>query len=384
MKILIVSKCPTHPTDAGNRWWILSQAEMFMSLGHEVHFLYIHELPLRLDAQSFFESLQKTHEYWGDRFHLFRVSKMQKLKMNLMKQYRMKFCHYHWCVDDQYPVGLEKMVNELDAQFHFDICIINYYYLSRLFEHIRIPKKAIATHDAIAYKDLKIGEPTMCITADTEATAMQRCPHIFALQEQEADYFQILSPKSKVYNLYGKYVHHPQAVTGNHKMVFLSGNNGFNQNGIKWFIKEVFPLVRKRFSDAELLVGGSICKVLPSLVGVEGVKAIGYVDNPADFYALADVAINPVFQGTGLKIKTFEAISFDKVTIVHPHSMAGVFKKDTAPLMSSERPQDWVGFLENIWENSDYIMSVKEHNKVYLEEMNEHIVKEYKRFLKAE
>lgn len=381
MKILIVSKCPTHPTDAGNRWWILSQAEMFMSLGHEVHFLYVHELPLRLDAESFKEGLEKTREFWGDRFHLFRVSKLQKLKMNLLKQYRMKFCHYHWNVDDQYPVGLEKKVNELDAKYHFDICVINYFYLSRLFEHIRIPKKAIATHDAIAYKDLKIGEPTMCITADTEAKAMQRCPHIFALQEQEADYFQILSPQSKVYNLYGKYVHHPQPVVGNHKMVFLSGNNGFNQNGIKWFLKEVFPLIKERFSDAELLVGGSICKVLPSLGDVEGVKALGYVDNPADFYALADVAINPVYQGTGLKIKTFEAISFDKVTIVHPHSMAGVFKKDTAPLMSSDKPQDWVGFLEKIWGEPDYISSVKDRNKVYLEEMNEYIVKEYKRFL---
>ena len=102
------------------------------------------------------------------------------------------------------------------------------------------------------------------------------------------------------------------------------------------------------------------------------------------FYSQGDIVINPTYQGTGLKIKTFEAISFDKVTIVHPHSMTGVFKKDTAPLMSSERPQDWVGFLENIWENPDCIMSVKERNKVYLEEMNEYIVKEYKRFLKAE
>lgn len=318
-----------------------------------------------------------------DRFHLFLVSKLQKLKMNWLKLYRMKFCHYHWDVDDQYPVGLEIMVNGLDAKYHFDVCVVNYYYLSRLFEHIRIPKKAIATHDAIAYKNLKVCEPVLCITADAEAKAMQRCPHIFALQEQEADYFQMLSPKSKVYNLYGKYVHHPQPMVGNHKMVFLSGNNAFNQNGIRWFIKEVLPLIRKRFSDAELLVAGSICRVLPTLGNVEGVKTLGYVDDPAVFYAQADVAINPVYQGTGLKIKTFEAISFDKVTIVHPHSMAGVFKKDSAPLMSSDKPQDWVEFLEKIWGNPDYISSVKDRNKVYLEEMNDYIVKEYKRFLDA-
>ena len=273
------------------------------------------------------------------------------------------------------------MVNKLDAQYHFDVCIINYYYLSRLFEHIHIPKKAIATHDAIAYKDLKIGMPTMCITADTEAKAMQRCPHIFALQEQEADYFQILSPNSKVYNLYGKYHYHPQPVMGSQKMVFLSGNNEFNQNGIKWFLKEVFPVIRKSFPSAELLVGGSICKVLPSIGRIEGVTAMGYIENPADFYAKADVAINPVFQGTGLKIKTFEAISFDKVTLVHPHSMAGVFRKDDAPLFASDKPEDWVVYLKKIWGYPDAINAIKQKDKEYLQAMNEFIVSEYNRFI---
>lgn len=382
MKILIVSKCPTHPTNAGNRWWILSQAEMFMSLGHEVHFLYINEMPLKRDTAPYIESLEKSRKYWGEKFHLFTVGKFQKYKMIAAKLYRMKFGHNYLKVDDQYPFGLEQMVNELDATIHFDVCIINYYYLSRLFEQIRIPKKAIATHDCIAYKQLKTGMPTLCITADTEAKAMQRCPHIFALQEQEADYFQMLSPCSKVYNLYGKYEHHAQALVGNHKMVFLSGNNIFNQNGIRWFLREVFPDIRKAVPDAEVLIGGSICKIIKDLDNIDGVKLLGGVDDPAEFYAQADVAINPVYQGTGLKIKTFEAISYDKVTLVHPHSMAGVFKRDNAPLFASDKPEDWVTFLEKIWGNLDAINAIKLKDKEYLQAMNDFIVSEYERFLK--
>lgn len=383
MKILIVSKCPTHPTNAGNRWWILSQAEMFMSLGHEVHFLYINELPLKRDTAPYIESLEQTRKHWGDKFHLFTVGKFQKYKMIATKFYRMKFGHNYWKLDDQYPFGLEHKVNKLDATIHFDICIINYYYLSRLFEYINIPKKAIATHDCIAYKQLKTGMPTLCITADTEAKAMQRCPHILALQEQEADYFQLLSPNSKVYNLYGKYDYHPQPVAGNHRMVFLSGNNEYNQNGIKWFLSEVFPVIRKAIPDAELLIGGSICKVLPTLGNIEGVIALGYINDPAEFYAKADVAINPVYQGTGLKIKTFESISFDKVTLVHPHSMAGVFQKDSAPLFASDKPEDWVKFLQSFWNNEEEIKAIKQKNKQYLESMNEFIISEYKRFLES-
>ena len=381
MRILIISKCPTHPTNAGNRWWILSQAEMFMSLGHDVYFLYINEMPLRQDAKVYLESIEQSKKYWGDRYHLFSVSKWQKVKMTLIKYYRKKICNGFYQVDDQYPYGLEYAVNKLDEQIHFDVCVINYYYLSRLFEFIHIPKKAIVTHDCIAYKNLKVGTPTMCITADTEAKAMQRCPHIFALQEVEACYFQLLSPNSEVYNLYGKYEYHPQPVVGNHNLLFLSGNNEFNQNGINWFIKDIFPFIKKIFPDAQLMVGGSICKMLSGLSDIDGVKVLGYIDSPANFYAQGDVSINRVYHLTGLKIKTCESISFHKVVMVHPHSMAGIFKKDSAPLFASTDPIEWVEYLGRIWDNVAEINNVKIRNKVYLKEMDEFVIAEYKRFL---
>lgn len=383
-KILIVSSVVTHPTTAGNRQWILAQAETFKKMGHEVHFLYIEERGLRTPNAPYDKMLNETKAYWGDHFHLLKVSKFQKAIFNVNKRFREKFCHYHYKVDDNYPWGLGKMVNSLDAKYHFDICIINYYYLSKLFTQINIPKKAIATHDLIAYKDIKIGEPTLCITADTEAKAMQRCPHIFALQTVEADYFQMLSPKSKVYNLFGKFDYTPQHIKGNHNIVFLSGGNRFNQNGIRWFLKEVFPAIRHRFDDVRLLIGGSICKAMPELKNYEGVEVQGFVDDPATFYVQADVCINPCYQGTGLKIKTFEAISYDKVTMVHPHSMEGIYDKDNAPLFSSDKPEEWVKFLDTIWGHPDKIQEIKDLDKDYLTRMEAFVDSEYRRFLASE
>lgn len=383
-KILIVSKCPTHPTDAGNRWGILAQAEHFKQKGYEVHFLYIEERGLKSPKEQYDRDLRETKAYWGEGFHLLKVTKRQKMLFNINMRYRELFCHWHYQVDDNYPWGLSKMVNSLDAKYHFDICIINYYYLSKLFTQINIPKKAIFTHDCFSYKDLKIGESTLCITADTEARAMQRCPHIFAVQTIEADFFQLLSPQSCVYNIFGKYEYHPQKIANNHNIVFLSGGNGMNQNGIRWFLKDVFPVIRNRFADARLLIGGSICKAMPELKNYEGVEVQGYVDDPAVFYAQADVCINPCYQGTGLKIKTFEAISYDKVTMVHPHSMEGIYDKDHAPLFASDKPEEWVRYLESLWSSQQTIEDIKKRDKEYLESMERFVDSEYRRFLDAE
>lgn len=312
-----------------------------------------------------------------------RLARQRRYSSTLLWQSCKLFCHFHYKLDDQYPFGVEKLVNRLDEQYHFDICIINYYYLSRLFTYIKIPKKAIATHDLIAYKDIKVGEPTMCITADTEAKAMQRCPHIFALQTVEADYFQMLSPKSTVYNLFGKFDFHNSSIANNHNMVLLSGGNSFNQNGLRWFTDIVFPVIRKRFSDAKLIVGGNICKAMPKLGEVEGVVSQGYIDDPAAFYAQADVCINPCYQGTGLKIKNFEAISYDKVTMVHPHSMEGIYDMNHAPLFASDKPEEWVKFLEDVWDNPTKINEIKAHDKDYLTAMEKFVDSEYERFLRA-
>lgn len=383
MKILIVSKCPTHPTNAGNRWGILAQAQILQKLGNEIHFLYVNELPMRMNSMPYLKDLEETSKYWGNRFHLFTVSKVTKLCFNIKKCIDKFFFDDYFNVDEVYPNGLSSYVSKLQSKEHFDICIVNYVYLTMLFTKVKFPKTAVFTHDCMSYKNLMVNEPCRTMNAHQEAIALQRCQHIFAVQDEEMAYFHLLSPKSKVYNIYSKYDYHPQDIVNNHNIVFLSGGNPYNVHGIHWFVKEIWPLVIKRFSDAQLIIGGSICKVIKDIEGTTGITLYGYVDVPADFYAQADVAINPVFQGTGLKIKTFEAISFDKVTLVHPHSMAGVFKKDNAPLFASDKPDDWVTFLKKIWGHPDAINAIKQKNNEYLQSMNKFIISEYNRFLNA-
>jgi hypothetical protein len=95
---------------------------------------------------------------------------------------------------------------------------------------------------------------------------------------------------------------------------------------------------------------------------------------------LGDVVINPTYQGTGLKIKTFEAIAYDKVLLTHPHSMTGIYEKNNAPIFASASAEDWVSFLDTVWGNVNTIVKIKEHNKKYLCAMNGFIAKEYQRF----
>lgn len=382
MKILIVSKCHTHPTNQGNSAGILKQCALFQQLGHEVHFLYIDEQPLHKNPAPWREALRQTREWWGDKFHCFHVNKLDKLRISGTKFFRLIFCNRRLGVDDNYPIGLTRWVEKLQRQYNFDVCVINYYELSRLFKHISIPKLAIFTHDIYAYKRLKTDTKMYDMTASAEAKAMQRCPHIFAVQDIEADYFQVIAPHSKVYSIYGRFKHVPAPVAGNHNILFLSSDNQYNIHGIRWFVSDILPQILKRWPDAKLLAGGMICKAVPELANTPGVECVGFVENPEEFYLRGDVAINPISKGTGLKIKTFDSMARDKVTIVHPHSLEGVYRPDQIPVYASDKPEDWVAYLEKVWgDDPAVILDVKKRNHDYLKSMDEFVISEYKRFL---
>lgn len=381
MKILIVSTHPSHPAIEGNRRFIYNQIELFKQMGHDVYFLLIQRG--NRDWGNSVEDVKKSmNEYWDEHFSIFKVSNLEITIFNKVQGYRKHFYNGYLKCDDLYPKGLNNYVKKLNEKHHFDACIINYYFLSKLFCGVTFPLMAINTHDYFGYKNLLTGEENVWLgtTPNEEAKALQRCPHIFALNTEEAVYFSKLSPQSTVYNIFSIYKYRSSETVGNHKLLFLSGNNIYNQNGLNWFLKDIFPAIVKRFPDCTLEIGGGICNVLKGSTSDSHVKLLGFVDSSELFYDRADVVINPTYQGTGLKIKTFEGISNGKIVMAHPHSLIGIYKPESAPLFSSANSEDWVLFLEHIWNDSRQINAIKVQCKSYVKQMNDFVKNEYSRF----
>lgn len=384
MKVLIVSKIHTHPTAMGNSFAILAQVEMLRKLGCDVHFLYIQDRGLNVPLQQYDEIIERMQQFWADKLHVIIVPKYIRLFENLRNLFIRIFRSNHTLLYNQYYEKTSNVVKKLHRKYDFDACIVQYIYNTKLYDYVDFNKKAIFTHDVLSYKHLIVGENVQWYDAAQEASALQKCTDIFAIQKEEMHYFNILSPKSRHYNVYTPYEYHSQPIIGNKNILFFSGNNLFNQNGLKWFIENVFPLIKIRFADAKLLIAGSICNVLKDKYNDEqGIEIRGYVDNPQDFYILGDIAINPTYQGTGLKIKTFESVANDKVTLVHPHSMKGIYDKNNAPLFTSDNPEEWVEYISYIWEHPEIIATIKIKNKEYIGALNAFIENEYKRFIEG-
>jgi glycosyltransferase involved in cell wall biosynthesis len=65
--------------------------------------------------------------------------------------------------------------------------------------------------------------------------------------------------------------------------------------------------VLNAFPETELTIAGRVCEKIGNYAHC---TKVGQVENLAALYTAADVAINPILAGRGLKIKNIEAIGF--------------------------------------------------------------------------
>ncbi len=89
-----------------------------------------------------------------------------------------------------------------------------------------------------------------------------------------------------------------------------------NYEGIAWFAREVWPLVRERRPDAVLdVVGKGPPDDIVALGGSNGITVHGFVDSMAPYFAAAHVVVVPIRAGAGIRVKIIEAMSAGRAVV---------------------------------------------------------------------
>jgi glycosyltransferase involved in cell wall biosynthesis len=98
-----------------------------------------------------------------------------------------------------------------------------------------------------------------------------------------------------------------------------------NHRGIRWFAREVWPLVRARRPDAVLdVVGKAPPDDVLALDGVAGITVHGFVDSMAPFFARAHSVVVPILAGAGIRVKIVEAMAAGRAVISTPLGCEGL------------------------------------------------------------
>ena len=211
--------------------------------------------------------------------------------------------------------------------------IVSYVFYSRLFESLPEPVlKLIDTLDVFSdryrlYREHGQSGEFFSTGREEEGRGLDRADTVLAIQEWDARHFRTLT--GRAVSIVG---HLAAPVAGaaagdaaprGRNLLFVGGPMGINVHGVNWFIEKVLPSVLKLVPDAELWLVGAICSRIRDGASPR-LRRFGFVDEVEDLYRQAAVVINPQQFGTGLSIKSIDALRNGRPMVTTPSGARGL------------------------------------------------------------
>jgi polysaccharide biosynthesis protein PslH len=115
-----------------------------------------------------------------------------------------------------------------------------------------------------------------------------------------------------------------------------------NEEGIRWFLDEVWPLLKKQIPGLSLTLAGRFMP--PWLVSGyrSGVEVVGEVPDARQFALAHSIAIVPLLSGSGIRIKIIEAMALGKIVITTSIGAEGIHYTDKGNILIADSPPDFV------------------------------------------
>ncbi|WP_242912263.1 glycosyltransferase [Brevundimonas pishanensis] len=306
-RILIVTPTYTHPQDQGNSARIHAFATQLQRRGIEIDVLYFVLDGLRD------ESLHPMQAQWNA-VHL----------LPQMPHKQQSFAS-HWGLDDWCPDTLISRVRALNAANQYAAVIVNYVWLSGCFEGVHDSLRILDTHDLFGDRARIAAaaglEPSWFFTTvDEEQRGLDRADLVLAIQDQEEAALAARTT-SRVMTV-GHLINALPALDRpqSDQPVF-----GYFGSANPWNVASVRALdkaLAERGSTARWAMAGSVSRKVPDLR--TSPINLGRVDQVSDFYDMVDCVLNPMTAGTGLKIKTIEALAHGRPVMGTDQAFAGL------------------------------------------------------------
>jgi polysaccharide biosynthesis protein PslH len=345
VKIAVVSPNATHPPLAGNRARILALVEALQTLGHEVHLLHV----LRDVGDIAAMQAAWVGRYWPIPYR--RPSPAKGLKHSLVRWSGRLLGRpdwYRWGIDDWYDEHATPRLRQLADTLQFDAVVVEYVYMSKALDCFADRVfKLIDTHDVMTDRHrIFIANDRrphwFSTTAAEEGRGLNRADMVIAIQDAEREFLQTITARPVI--VVGHLcsvdeVWSPGRSDEPGRILFVGSDNAVNIDAINWFLSGPWPQIRARRPGVELRVAGKVCNFVSE---AEGISKLGVVTNITDAYRDATLVINPVTYGTGLNIKSIEALSHGMPLVATPAGARGLEPNTEAAWITAADAREFV------------------------------------------
>lgn len=133
-----------------------------------------------------------------------------------------------------------------------------------------------------------------------------------------------------------------------------------NIDGAVWFVENVYPYIRKNSNEVRLLLVGRNPNSKILKLQNDSITVTGTVPDVSPYFELADIFINPIFYGGGVKIKLIQAGFYGKPVVSTSFGCYGSVYEHEKEILVTDNPKQFAKYCIDILENpSKYIQITK-------------------------
>jgi glycosyltransferase involved in cell wall biosynthesis len=236
----------------------------------------------------------------------------------------------HGICDSWCPDGFARLAARICKRWPIDIVIAQFIYLTKCFTFLdqgRHPLRVVDadnlyTDRARHFEPIRLPYISFSTNREDEVQALSRADLLVAIQPDEAREISKMVPSKPLIVV-------PHADLGpvcsgstGHDILYVGSKTIANVDGINRFIEVAFPSIRMQIPNVRLRVAGAVGEAVAD--AVEGVEILGVVDDINELYRQAAIVVNPSRVGTGLAIKSLEALVRGKCLVTTPAGARGI------------------------------------------------------------
>ena len=148
-------------------------------------------------------------------------------------------------------------------------------------------------------------------------------------------------------------------IQANEKIIFFNGLLSYRPNyeALLAILEKINPVLldKKDFFYKLIVCGKGLPEQLDNLraFGDRNIMYAGFVDDIETYFKAADIFLNPVQSGGGIKTKMVKAIAFGSTVIATETGATGIKKEVCGNKLVTVPDNDWSGFAKAIIDNRD-------------------------------
>jgi glycosyltransferase involved in cell wall biosynthesis len=236
--------------------------------------------------------------------------------------------------------------------------LADYAFLTEAIPYALRPRapSAVVMHDLFSsrapqFSRLGGADSVASLDLPQEMRLLARAGAVLAIQSEEAEVVRRNLPNARVIlaSMAVQPVPAPQPGEGR-TILFVGSNTAPNIDGLRWFLEEIWPAIRRAEPDASLQVAGTVSGAFGA--PPEGVTFLGRVPDLDPLYRDATVVISPLRVGSGLKIKLVEALGQGKATVATGSTLQGVEEKAGPAVLRADEATEFASAVLRLLQDS--------------------------------